>query len=331
VLNGAVQPFLEVEPRMYRLRLLNGSQSRFYNLEMAIGDANAAPFYRIGSEGGMFDRPVRTTRILLLPAERADVIVDFRGFEGKNIELKNRPLPKGVVSPATPRILSLMQFRVSGQVTSPPETTPQSIPAMLKGGSKPNLGSETPVKTRYITLEEVLDDNGDPVMLAIDGRYFDDGADADDDGVDERPSEGTVEDWSFVNISADTHPIHMHLTHFEVMGRTPLNGVAYAQDLENARALAANEPLPYPARPAPPPLLANNTIDPTPYLLGPEVPPAANEQGWKDTVGANPNQVTRIRQRFDLPEGVTTPQKYVFHCHILEHEDNDMMRPYDVV
>jgi FtsP/CotA-like multicopper oxidase with cupredoxin domain len=224
-----------------------------------------------------------------------------------------------------------MQFRVSGQVTSPPETTPQSIPAMLKGGSKPNLGSETPVKTRYITLEEFLDDDGDPVMLAINGRFFDDGADEDDGEVDERPLSGTVEDWSFVNISADTHPIHMHLTNFQVMGRTPLNGVAYAQDLENARAVAANKPLPYPARPAPPPLLANNTIDPTPYLLGPEVPPAANERGWKDTVGAHPNQVTRIRQRFDLPVDASVPQKYVYHCHILEHEDNDMMRPYEVV
>jgi spore coat protein A, manganese oxidase len=150
------------------------------------------------------------------------------------------------------------------------------------------------------------------------GAFFDDGSDEDDDGVDEQPLEGTVEDWSFVNISADTHPIHMHLTNFQVMGRTPLNGAAYAAALTEARRTQVG-------------LLPNNTIDPTPFLLGPEVAPGANERGWKDTVGAHPNQVTRIRQRFDLPDGASTPQKYVYHCHILEHEDNDMMRPYEVV
>ena len=77
--------------------------------------------------------------------------------------------------------------------------------------------------------------------------------------------------------------------------------------------------------------LPNNTIDPTPYLLGPEVRPPRNEKGWKDTVGAHPNQVTRIRQKFDLPPGTSRTQKYVYHCHILEHEDNDMMRPFEVV
>jgi spore coat protein A len=258
VVNGAVQPFLTVEPRMYRLTFLNGSQSRFYNIELALGNNAGPTFYQIGSEGGMFDTPVSTNRILLLPAERADVIVDFSGFAGQNIELKNRALPKGVVSPATPRIPSLMQFRVGGQVTSPPETTPKSVPGTLTGGSKPDMGGEIPAKTRYITLEEVLDAAGNPLWLQMNGHRF-------DAPVDEMPTEDTIEDWSFVNISADTHPIHMHLTNFQVMGRRPINGVLYAQDLANARALAANEPLPFPARPTPPTLLENNTIDPGPY------------------------------------------------------------------
>jgi spore coat protein A len=303
VVNGAVQPFLTVEPRMYRLRLLNGSQSRFYHLELAGGPS----FNQIGSEGGMFEEPVAMNSILLLPAERADVIVDFEGFDGQDLVLKNRALPAGVVSPATPNLPSLMQFRVRGPVTTP---GPQTIPASLAGGSEPRLGD--PIKTRFITLEEVLDSEGDPVQLQINGRVF-------HDPVDENPSAGTIEDWSFVNISADTHPIHMHLTQFQVMGRTPLNGVAYAEALAAARA-----------EPQAGKLLANNTIDPTPYLLGPEVPPAVNERGWKDTVGAHPNQMTRIRQKFDLPRGAGGTQKYVYHCHILEHEDNDMMRPYEV-
>jgi spore coat protein A, manganese oxidase len=304
VINGAVQPFLTVEPRMYRFRFLNGSQSRFYHLELAGGPR----FNQIGSEGGMFDAPVAVRSILLLPAERADVIVDFSGFDGQDLILKNRKLPAGVVSPATLNLPNLMQFRVRGPVTTP---GPQTIPATLAGGSKPNLGD--PAKTRYITLEEVLDAAGNPIQLQINGRVF-------HDAVDEDPAADSIEDWSFVNISADTHPIHMHLTQFQVMGRTPLDAVAYADALAAARA-----------EPGVGQLLPNNTIDPTPFLLGPEVPPAPNERGWKDTVGAHPNEVTRIRQKFELPEGVSAPQKYVYHCHILEHEDNDMMRPYDVV
>jgi spore coat protein A len=308
VINGAVQPFLTVEPRMYRLRLLNGSQSRFYNLQL-----DDVPFHQIGSEGGMFDKTAPpVSRILLLPAERADVIVDFRRFVGRDLVLKNRALPAGVVSPADPALPSLMQFRVRGPVG---RRGPQAIPDTLPG-SKPDLPDPDPnfpERKRYITLEEVLE-NDDPVRLEINGRLF-------DDPVDEKPVVDTIEDWSFVNISADTHPIHMHLTQFQVMGRTPLDGEAYAAALDAARQAETTLP--------------NNTIDPTPYLLGPEDPPGPNEQGWKDTVGAHPNQVTRIRQKFELPEGVSptpdNPIKYVYHCHILEHEDNDMMRPYEVI
>ena len=313
VVNGAIQPYLRVEPRMYRLTFLNGSQARFYHIKL-----DDVPFYQIGSEGGMFDKPVRMKSILLLPAERADVIVDFRGFDGQDLVLRNLALPAGVESPATPALPRLMQFRVRGPVTYP---GPQKIPTTLAGGSKPDLGA--PVTTRYITLEEVLDENDEPVRLQINGRMFEE---RDADGkrlVDETPTEDKVEDWSFVNISADTHPIHMHLTNFQVMGRTPLDGAAYLDALKAARQAGTTLP--------------NNTIDPTPFLLGPEVPSAANEKGWKDTVAANPNQVTRIRQMFDLPEGAEgsapdSPQRnYVYHCHILEHEDNDMMRPFKVI
>jgi spore coat protein A len=318
VVNGAVQPYLTVEPRMYRFRLLNGSQSRFYHLQMQGG----MPFYQIGAEGGMFDSPVRMTNILLLPAERADVIVDFRGLGGQNIVLGNVALPAGVVSPAEPDIPELMQFRVRGPVTTP---GPRAIPLVLNGGTKANLANKTPVGTRYITLEEVLDDATDePLWLQMNGDRF-------DAPVKETPKAGTIEDWAFVNISADTHPIHMHLTNFQVIKRQALDGDTYAQDLRNARAKAKSEPLPFPERPAPPPLLANKTIDPTPYLVGPAIPPDSNERDFKDTVGANPNQVTWIRQKFALPTGVGVPQKYVYHCHILEHEENDMMRPYEVV
>jgi spore coat protein A len=319
VVNGAVQPYLEVEPRMYRFTFLNGSQARFYHLQLS----NGRPFYQIGSEGGMFNKPVSVNSILLLPAERADVIVDFSGLGGQDIVLNNLPLPAGVISPATPDLPNLMQFQVLGTATTP---GPQAIPKTLAGGSLANAGGPI-AKKRYITLEEQLDAGGNPIRLVINGRTFE----AEDTNhtriVDEAPRAGTVEEWRFVNISADTHPIHMHLTNFQVMGRTPLDGAAYAAALADARE----------GKPGAPQLLANNTIDPTPFLLGPEVPPPRNEKGWKDTVGAHPDQVTRIRQRFDLPEAakaspLDSPERqYVYHCHILEHEDNDMMRPFKVV
>ena len=309
VINGAVLPYLTVEPRMYRFRFLNGSQSRFYNLELGDG----VSFYQIGSEGGMFDRPVQMDRILLLPAERADVIVDFRGLAGQDLVLKNAALPEEVVSPAEPEISELMQFRVRGPVTT---AGPRAIPIALRGGAKANLANKTPVGTRYITLEEVLDPaSGAPLWLQMNGDRF-------HAPVKETPKAGTIEDWAFVNISADTHPIHMHLTNFQVIKRQALEGPSYLTALEAAR----NGQGPYKDK-----LLDNKTLDPTPFLIGPEIGPDANERGWKDTVRANPDQVTWIRQKFALPSGVTAPQKYVYHCHILEHEENDMMRPYKVV
>src|SRR5215204_818352 len=122
VVNGAPYPFLEVEPRQYRFRFLNGSNSRFYNLDIAGGP----PFYHIGSEGGMFDSPIQRSQILMLPAERADVIVDFAGLEGKDLVLRNLKLPAGVVSPASPKLPLIMQFRVGHTVTNPgPATIPR--------------------------------------------------------------------------------------------------------------------------------------------------------------------------------------------------------------
>ncbi len=164
MVNGAPFPFLNVEPRKYRFRFLNGSNSRFYNLNIAGGP----PFHHIGSEGGMFNAPAQTDRILILPAERADVIVDFAGFQGQDLVLRNLKLPAGVVSPASPNISAIMQFRVGTTVTNPgPGTIPTSLP-----GSLPSFG--TPARERFITLEELLDAAGVPIRSVIDGLRFDD-------------------------------------------------------------------------------------------------------------------------------------------------------------
>jgi FtsP/CotA-like multicopper oxidase with cupredoxin domain len=201
-----------------------------------------------------------------------------------------------------------MQIRVGTRVTSP---GPARLPATLPG-SMPALGA--PSLTRNITLEEVADPvSGEPLFGSLNGLRFDQG------GVQEQPKAGSVEDWRLVNTTEDSHPIHLHLVQFQVIDRTPFDAAAYKAALQRLPSGGAD-----PSNPPPNP-------DPTPYFTGAPIPPDANERGWKDTVRSNPGQVTRIRAKWALPSGVTAPQKYVFHCHILEHEDNSMMRPLQVV
>jgi spore coat protein A len=300
LVNGAAQPFLNVEPRMYRFRLLNASNARFYNLDLQGGP----DFFQIGSDGGLFDKPVAVKQLLMLPAERADVIVDFSGYAGKTLVLGNDPLPADVSSPA-PRMSNLMQIRVGTTVSKP---GPKRIPSTLPG-SMPALGA--PSLVRRITLEEVEDPvTGEPVYGSLNGRKFDDVR-----GVQEQPKLGTTEDWLLINTTEDTHPIHLHLVQFQVMDRRPFDASSYKAALDQARASNPDAANP----------------DPTPYYSGSPVLPDANERGWKDTVRTNPGQVTRLRAKWTFPTGVTAPQNYVFHCHILEHEDNSMMRPLEVV
>jgi spore coat protein A, manganese oxidase len=187
----------------------------------------------------------------------------------------------------------VMQIRVGTSVTRP---GPTNIPASLPGRSA-NLPN--PVGTRYITLNEI--DTDEPTwFLNLDGLHF-------EEPVTEKPRVGTVEDWVYVNLTGDTHPMHTHLVTFQVVGRTPFDAEAYDE---------ANE--------------GPGAVDPAPFATGPMEPPAPEERGFKDTVKANPGYFTRIRARFELPSGVRAPQTYVHHCHIVEHEDNDMMRPFTV-
>ena len=301
VVNGAVRPYLEVEPRQYRFRILNASNARFWNLTIQGGP----PAFQIGSDGGLFDKPVALGGpLLVLPAERMDVIVDFSRFAGRTLTVTNAALPADVSSPAPP-LDAVMQIRVGRRVTSPgPSRVPASLPGVM-----PALGA--PSLTRNVTLEEVENpDTGEPEFGSLNGRKFDDAR-----GVQERPKLGSTEDWRLVNTTEDSHPIHLHLIQFQVIDRQAYDADGYKTALAQARAANRNAPNP----------------DPRPYFTGAPVAPDANERGWKDTVRANPGQVTRIRARWTLPAGVSAPQRYVFHCHILEHEDNSMMRPLELV
>jgi spore coat protein A, manganese oxidase len=291
LVNGKVWPFLNVEPRLYRLRFLNGSNARILSLSLG-----GAQFVQIGAEGGMWDKPVPMRKLVLAPAERADVLVDFSGLAGQTLVLRNSK-PSAPVSTPAPTLTAVMQIRVGTTVSQPGPTT---IPASLPGRA---ADLSNPVKTRFITLNEVAPETAG-WFLNLNAAHFPDAPEA--------PTVGTVEDWVYINLTEDTHPMHTHLFTHQVIGRTPFNVDAYQAKHGGPDGVPGG-------------------IDPTPFATGPMVPANPDERGFKDTVKANPGYFTTIRGKFDLPTGVTAPQTYVHHCHIVEHEDNDMMQPFTVV
>ena len=290
LVNGKVWPFLNVEPRMYRFRILNGCNARILALDM--GGVNLR---QIGAEGGIWDEPVPVSRLVLAPAERADVLADFSGFAGQNLLLRNTRPPAPVSTPAPP-LTAVMQIRVGTTVTQPGPTT---IPASLPGRA---ADLPSPVRTRYITLNEVAPETAN-WFLNLNAVHF---------GIDkETPRVGTVEDWVYINLTEDTHPMHTHLFTHQVIGRTPFDVAAYQAAFRGPNGAPGGN-------------------DPTLFATGSMVPPHPEERGFKDTVKVNPGYFTTIRGRFDLPTKVKPPQTYVHHCHIVEHEDNDMMEAFTV-
>jgi spore coat protein A len=294
LVNGLVWPYVNVEPRMYRFRILNGCNARIMNL-----DISGVDFWQIGAEGGLWDIPVLTKRLVLAPAERADVLVDFSKFAGQTLVMKNHKPPSPVSNPA-PELPQVMQIRVGTTVTNP---GPTSIPSTLIGGRAANVVGAV-AATRYITLNEIGAETADWVLL-LNATDF-------EVAPTETPKVGTVEDWVYINLTGDTHPMHSHLVTFQVVGRTPFDADAYQATYGGPNGVPGG-------------------IDPSDFVTGPMQPPDPTERGFKDTVKANPGQLTTIRAKFDLPMGVMAPQTYVYHCHILEHEDNDMMRPFTVI
>jgi spore coat protein A len=178
---------------------------------------------------------------------------------------------------------------------------PTSIPSSLPGRA---ADLHDPVNTRFITLNEIDIDEA-TWFLNLNGAHFDEGP------TTETPKVDTVEDWVYVNLTGDTHPMHLHLVTFQVVGRTPFDVEAYEEGNEGLHGVPGG-------------------IDPSPFATGPMLPPAPGERGFKDTVKVNPGYFTTIRAKFELPAAASAPQDYVHHCHIVEHEDNDMMRPFTV-
>jgi spore coat protein A, manganese oxidase len=214
-------------------------------------------------------------RLVLTPAERADVLIDFRGLDGRTLTLRNAT-PAAPVSTPAPPLVDVMQIRVGTSVTHPgPRSVPSSLP-----GRRARL--HHPVRTLYITLNEIAPETARWVlnMSALDFEGT---------RVTEKPKAGTVEDWVYVNMTPDTHPMHVHLVTFQVVGRTPFDVSAYQAAYGGPNGVPGG-------------------IDPTPFATGPMLPPTPDERGFKDTAKANPGYFLRIRAKFDLPAGVKAPQ-----------------------
>ncbi len=317
MVNGKVWPNLNVDRRQYRFRVLNGSNARFYNLKLS----NGITFIQIGSDGGFLPKPVKLTSLLIAPGERADILVDFSQLTpGTKIRLLNEanaPFPDGD-SPDPNTVGQIMQFTVPADALKPKE--PKKIPDKLN-----TIPLLTPTVKRILTLNEVMGPNG-PTMVVLNGQMW-------MAPISETPRVGSTEEWVIANLTADTHPIHLHLVQFQLLNRQDLDAAGYMKKWEEVNGMV---PLMHPTIEVP--------VEP--FLApGEPIKPDDNELGWKDTIRMNPNQVTRIRVRFapqDVPVGgvkpgenlypfdPTTEPGYVWHCHILDHEDNEMMRRYKV-
>ncbi len=300
LVNGATWPWIPVEQRRYRLRLLNACDARFLMLDFS--SIPGASAWKIGSEGGFLARPLdldahERGRLLLSPADRADVILDFTNVPVGSHVLRNvapdEPFGGGQPGkdfhPADARTTGqVMQFRV-GPTSVPDESTP---PQFLR---LPPIAHLTGGRVRRLSIiEEMSVRFADAPVAGILGtvskagtwKGYDWGA-----PVTERTEPGATETWELYNTTEDAHPIHLHAVYFQVVDRQSV------------------------------------TLDPATKsvtLTGSARPPSAVDGGWKDTVIAYPGEVTRIRMRFG-PAG-----RYMWHCHILEHEDNEMMRPLQI-
>lgn len=266
LVNGKAYPYLEVQPRAYRFRVLNASNSRSFDLSLPDGPA----LQLIGSDQGLLAAPAQVNNLFFAPAERLDVVIDFSQHAGKSLVLRDH------------RINEVMQFRVAAG-----KGTPLALPARLRDIER--IPEASAVKTRTMTLNEYTDPvSGDTTLLLLNGKHW-------HDPVTEKPVLGTTEIWELLNDSEDTHPIHLHLVRFQVLDRR-----AYSVQIYRRTGKLV--------------------------YLGNPIAPAPGETGWKDTVQAYQRTVTRIIVHFDGYAG-----RYLWHCHIMEHAGNDMMRPMQVL
>jgi spore coat protein A, manganese oxidase len=361
--NGTVYPEATIEARRYRLRILNACQARFLNLQLYVDDGSpdgitldsdgeptnepGPDFLVIGTEGGFLPRPVNVPSnqpfdskslrdsLVTAPAERWDLLVDFSKFTWKKVILYNdapTPFPMGDprndyfpgapgnptqpqpgFGPNTRQIMRFEVVQATGKdaplrINNNTDLTPDLTPFLVPPGTAVQNGVlyvPPGVRVRQLTLNETFDGYGRLIQLLGTNKSVKGGfGRAYLDPATETPEAGETEVWQITNLTGDTHPIHFHLVNVQLLGRQPFDAAHY---------------------------------DGTPNYTGPAHGPLRTELGWKETVRMNPGEVSTVIMKFDLPAPpphVTVPSsprtggnEYVWHCHILEHEEHDMMRP----
>jgi spore coat protein A len=266
LINGKIRPYFEVEPRLYRFRLVNAANSRFFRLSLS----NKELLHQIGGDQGLLATSVELAALTFAPGERLDLLIDFSHAAGQTIHLRNGAF-------------DILQFRVG---TSSAQQATSTIPKEIRAIDR--LPESSAVTTRTITLNEYQDKVGNSMEMLLNRKRW-------HEPVTEQPRLNTTEIWEFVNLTEDVHPMHLHLVRFQLLDRRVFDTFSYLM-YKQLKFTAAAEP------------------------------PAANETGWKDVIQCPPGMITRIIVKF---EGYTGD--YLYHCHILEHEANDMMRPFKVI
>jgi spore coat protein A len=291
MVNGKLTPYLEVEPRPYRFRMLNAANSRTFVFSLS----NKQSYHQIGSDQGLLSVPVELTQVSLSPGERADIVIDFSRAPGQHITFNNQSwelMQFRVASPSVPQSLSPSSSVPGPSVTSP--SVPQSLSPLVPSPLPSILRTITPipestaVKSRLMILREYMDREPKRMLMLLNGTRW-------HEPVTERPELDSVEIWGFANTTLDIHPIHLHLVRFQVLDRQSFDADEY--------------------------LLSGKM-----NFRGAPTPPPPGDRGWKDTVQTYPETVTRVIIRFEGYAG-----RYVWHCHLLEHAANEMMRPFEVV
>lgn len=336
LVNGKIWPHAQVKARPYRLRLLNGSNSRVYRLVLL--DENANPvndaIQQIGTDGGLLGQPVNfaaSEGLVLAPAERADILVDFSRFRGKHVRLVNTagapyhapdfiiPVPGQADLDLRVPFPNVMEFRVNAQ-SSGKNFANLNLPNPLSDFVRLNhnmphtehrwVALVEDSNLHVLTLNELVPVDASyagPVVEIKDGvkptERFRVGARRFEDAVNFFITAGETEVWKFVNLTEDVHPLHVHLVQFQALSRqSVINPDTF--DLVTGTTATGN------------PLQIDTAV----------TTPDANEQGWKDTIRVNPAEVMSIMATFEGFLG-----RYMYHCHIIEHEDSEMMRSFVVL
>ncbi|MER6914655.1 O-aminophenol oxidase PhsA [Streptomyces sp. NPDC000594] len=330
--NGVIWPHLETDPAPYRFRLVNASNARIYQLVLVDEDDTPVPgvMHQIGSDGGLLPRPVPLdftggAPLVVAPAERFDLLIDFRGLAGRKVRLVNRgrnqrpgmhDLADNVPYP------QVMEFRVGREKRPDDFALPQVLsgsfqryahddtahghrlivltpPATVGGGGHPEIWEtrEIPESSVRLPAEGVIQVRGRDGTV----RTYRRTARTFNDGLGITLAEGSHEQWSFLNLGAPVHPMHIHLTDFQILAREAYTVGGFDPVLGGTRSPVAVDP----ARPTP-------------------VPP--NEQGWKDVFRVGAAEMVTVMGHFAGAHG-----RFMYHCHLLEHEDMGMMRPFVVM